>query len=117
MQQHSAEPETDNTEGNGTGAPCSYQNSPTRWVNGIDCGRNHLRKDNAFFVTDLGLARPFHFHEGKMSLEPRAEIFNAFNNVNNLNPSSEPALFDFNGFLRQGVGDPLQAQLALRFSF
>jgi hypothetical protein len=117
IQQHSAEPETDNTEGNGTGAPCSYQNSATRWVNGIDCGRNHLRKDNAFFVTDLGLARPFQFHEGKLGLEPRVEIFNAFNNVNNLNPSSEPALFDFNGFLRQGVGDPLQAQLALRFTF
>jgi hypothetical protein len=117
VQQHSAEPETDNVNGTGTGAPCSYNNSLTRFVNGIDCGRNHLRKDNAFFVTDIGLARPFHFHDGRWALEPRVEIFNTFNNKNNLNPLSSPALFDFSGFLRVGVGDPRQAQLALRFTF
>jgi hypothetical protein len=117
IQQHSAEPETDNLSGNGTGAPCSYNNSLTRFVNGIDCGRNHLRKDNAFFVLDFGVARPFHFHDGKFALEPRVEVFNTFNNTNNLNPLSSPALFDFSGFLRVGVGDPRQAQLALRFLF
>ncbi len=117
IQQHSAEPETDNSAGTGTGPACSYNNSQTRFVNGIDCGRNHLRKDNAFFVTDLGIARPFSFHDGRFGLIPRAEIFNAFNNTNNLNPLSSPALFDFSGFLRVGVGDPLQAQLSLRFTF
>jgi Carboxypeptidase regulatory-like domain/TonB-dependent Receptor Plug Domain len=117
IQQHSAEPETDNLNGTGTGAPCSYNNSLTRFVNGIDCGRNHLRKDNAFFVTDFGIARPFHFHDNKFALEPRVEVFNTFNNTNNLNPLSSPALFDFSGFLRVGVGDPRQAQLALRFTF
>ena len=117
IQQHSAEPETDNSNGTGTGAPCSLNNSPTRWVNGIDCGRNHLRKDNAFFVFDFGVARPFHFHDGAWALEPRVEVFNTFNNTNNLNPLSSPALFDFNGFLRVGVGDPRQAQLAMRFTF
>jgi hypothetical protein len=117
IQQHSAEPETDNVNGTGTGPACSFNNSITRFVNGVDCGRNHLRKDNAFFVTDIGIARPIHFHDGKFALTPRAEIFNLFNNRNNLNPLSSPALFDFNGFLRVGVGDPLQAQLSLRFSF
>ncbi len=117
IQQHSAEPETDNSNGNGTGVACGYQNSLTRFVNGIDCGRNHLRKDNAFFVTDFGVARPFHFHEGTWAIEPRVEVFNTFNNTNNLNPLSSPALFDFSGFLRVGVGDPRQAQLALRFIF
>jgi hypothetical protein len=117
IQQHSAEPYTDNVNGNGTGAACSFNNSRTRFVNGIDCGRNHLRKDNAFFAFDLGLARPFAFHDNKFQLVPRAEVFNAFNNRNNLNPLSSPALFDFSGFLRVGVGDPLQAQLALRFVF
>ena len=117
IQSHSAEPETDNSNGNGTGAPCSYNNSATRFVDGIDCGRNHLRKDNAFFVTDFGLARPFHFHDGKFTIEPRGEVFNAFNNKNNLNPLSSPALFDFSGFLRTGTGDPLQSQLSLRFIF
>ena len=117
IQQHSAEPETDNLNGTGTGAPCSFNNSLTRFVNGIDCGRNHLRKDNAFFVTDFGVARPFQFHDGRWALEPRVEVFNTFNNKNNLNPLSSPALFDFSGFLRVGVGDPRQAQLALRFIF
>jgi hypothetical protein len=117
IQQHSAEPETDNSQGDGTGAPCSINNSRTRFVNGIDCGRNHLRKDNAFFVLDFGVARPFYFRDGKMSLTPRIEVFNTFNNTNNLNPLSSPQLFDFNGFLRVGVGDPRQAQLSLRFAF
>ena len=72
---------------------------------------------NAFFVFDFGVARPIHFHDGKWALIPRGEIFNAFNNKNNLNPLSSPALFDFSGFLRTGVGDPLQAQLSLRFTF
>jgi hypothetical protein len=117
IQQHSAEPETDNVNGTGTGAACSLNNSRTRFVNGVDCGRNHLRKDNAFFVLDFGLARPFKFHDGKFQLVPRGEVFNAFNNTNNLNPLSSPALFDFSGFLRVGVGDPLQAQLSLRFVF
>lgn len=117
IQQHSAEPETDNVNGNGTGAPCSLNNSATRFVNGIDCGRNHLRKDNAFFVVDFGVARPFRFHDGRFALEPRVEVFNTFNNTNILNPLSSPALFDFSGFLRVGVGDPRQAQLSLRFTF
>jgi hypothetical protein len=101
IQQHSAEP---------------YTPEP-RFVNGVDQGRNTLRKDNAFFVFDFGVSRPFHFHDGKWALEPRVEVFNTFNNTNNLNPLSSPALFDFSGFLRVGVGDPRQAQLALRFSF
>jgi len=117
LQQHSAEPETDNLNGTGSGAPCSINNSLTRFVNGVDCGRNHLRKDNEFFVADFGVARPFHFHDNKFALEPRVEMFNLFNNKNNLNPLSSPALFDFSGFLRVGVGDPRQAQLALRFTF
>jgi hypothetical protein len=116
IQQHSAEPETDNVLGTGTGAPCSRNNSATRFVNGVDCGRNHQRKDNAFFVLDFGIYRPFHIGD-KYLLVPRVEVFNTFNNTNNINPLSTPALFNFDGFLRLGVGDPLQAQLSLRFVF
>ena len=117
VQQHSAEPQTDNAASTGAGPACSFTNSATRFVNGVDCGRNHLRKDNAFFVFDFGVARPFTFHDGKFGLVPRVEVFNTFNNTNNLNPLSSPALFDFSGFLRFGVGDPRQAQLSLRFTF
>ena len=116
MQAHSAQPITDNVNGNGTGAPCSEENSLTRFVNGIDCGRNHLRKDNAFFTFDFGVSRPIRFGE-RYALVPKIEMFNTFNNKNNINPLSSPQLFDFNGFLRVGVGDPRQAQLSVRFEF
>jgi len=116
MQAHSAQPFTDNLNGKGTGAPCSFDNSLTRFVNGIDCGRNHLRKNNQFFTLDFGVARPFRIHD-RFEIIPRAELFNAFNNANNINPTSAVQLFNFDGFLRLGVGDPLQAQLSLRFTF
>ena len=122
VQTHSAQPITDNVNGDGSGAPCSFQNSRTRFVipagggTAIDCGRNHLRKDNAFFTFDFGVDRPFQLGE-HMKLIPRLEMFNTFNNKNNVNPLSSPQLFDFNGFLRVGVGDPRQAQLSVRFEF
>jgi len=116
MQAHSAQPITDNKSGTGTGAPCSIDNSRTRFVNGIDCGRNHLRKDNAYFSLDFAIARPFHLGE-RMRIIPKVEVFNLFNNKNNVNPLTTPALINFDGFLREGVGDPRQAQLSARFEF
>jgi Carboxypeptidase regulatory-like domain/TonB-dependent Receptor Plug Domain len=116
MQAHTAQPITDNFTLVSSGAPCTPTNSNTRVVAGIDCGRNHLRKDNGYFTFDWRLERPFHIGD-RMRLIPIVEMFNTFNNKNNINPLSSPALFDFNGFLRFGVGDPRQAQLALRFLF
>ena len=122
MQAHSAQPITDNVNGDGTSAACSFQNSRTRFViptgggAAIDCGRNHLLKDNAFFTFDFSIDRPLRLGE-HMRLIPKIEVFNTFNNKNNVNPLSSPQLFDFNGFLRVGVGDPRQAQLSLRFEF
>jgi hypothetical protein len=116
MQAHSAQPITDNVNGDGTGAPCSEQNSLTRFVGGVDCGRNHLRKDNGFFTFDFGIARPIRLGE-RFAIVPKLEMFNTFNNTNNVNPLSSPQLFDFNGFLRVGVGDPRQAQLSVKIQF
>jgi hypothetical protein len=48
---------------------------------------------------------------------PIVEMFNTFNNANNINPLSTPALFNFDGFLRTGVGDPRQMQLAVKVTF
>lgn len=78
--------------------------------------RNTLRKDNEFFSFDWRVARPFIFGE-RYQLIPVVEMFNTFNNKNNINPLTTPGLFNFDGFLRQGVGDPLQVQLAVRFVF
>jgi hypothetical protein len=87
-----------------------------RSLNGQDRGRNRERKDNAFFSLDWRLARPFRFGKGYQLL-PVIEMFNTFNNANNINPLSSPALFNFDGFLRTGVGDPRQVQLAVKFTF
>ena len=78
--------------------------------------RNTLRKDNEFFSFDWRLSRPFKFGE-RYAIEPIFEMFNSFDNDNNINPLTTPALFNFDGFLRTGVGNPLQIQLAVKFTF
>ncbi|MCU1268423.1 MAG: enterobactin receptor protein [Acidobacteria bacterium] len=78
--------------------------------------RNSLRKDNKYFSFDWLLQRPIKLGE-RYALIPVIEMFNTFNNPNNVNPLSTPGLFNFDGFLRQGVGDPRQVQLAIKFKF
>jgi hypothetical protein len=78
--------------------------------------RNSIRKDNEFFTFDWRIMRPFRFGNG-YELIPTLEMFNTFNNKNNINPLVTPALFNFDGFLRLGVGDPRQAQLSVKFVF
>jgi hypothetical protein len=78
--------------------------------------RNTLRKNNKYFSFDWRIQRPFKFGE-RYALIPIVEMFNTFNNANNINPLTTAALFDFSGFLRFGVGDPRQVQLAVRFTF
>jgi hypothetical protein len=78
--------------------------------------RNTARKNNEYFSFDWRIQRPFKFGE-RFALIPVIEMFNTFNTVNNINPLTGSALFDFNGFLRTGVGDPRQVQLALKFEF
>lgn len=87
--------------------------------------RNTLRKDNEFFSFDWRLSRRFKFGE-RYALIPTVEMFNTFNSKNRINSLSgagnqnsltAPSLFDFSGFLRQGVGDPRQLQLSVKFVF
>jgi hypothetical protein len=87
-----------------------------RSLEGVDRGRNTERKDNAFFSLDWRLQRPFRLG-GRYQVIPVIEMFNTFNNANNINPLSTPALFNFDGFLRTGVGDPRQVQLAVKVVF
>ena len=74
-----------------------------RVLNGDDRGRNWDRKDNAYFSLDWRLQRPFKFG-GRYEVIPTMEMFNTFNNANNVNPLTTPLLFDFNGFLRSRRG-------------
>jgi hypothetical protein len=78
--------------------------------------RNTVRKDNQYFSFDWRIQRPIEFGE-RYAIIPIIEMFNTFNNANNINPLSTPGLFNFDGFLRQGVGDPRQLQLAVKFTF
>jgi hypothetical protein len=90
--------------------------SSPRVLNGDDRGRNWDRKDNEYFSLDWRLQRPFRVGM-HVDVIPSIEMFNTFNNANNINPLSTPALFNFDGFLRQGVGDPRQVQLAVKVTF
>ena len=59
---------------------------------------------------------PFRFGN-RYELIPTLEMFNTFNNKNNINPLVTPPVVNFDGFLRLGVGDPRQVQLAVKFVF
>src|SRR5262249_27863541 len=87
-----------------------------RALNGVDRGRNTLRKDNEYFSLDWRLTRAFRLG-GRAEIIPMLEMFNTFNNDNNINPLTTNLLFDFSGFLRTGVGDPRQVQLAVKVTF
>jgi hypothetical protein len=87
-----------------------------RVVGGVDLGRNSFRKDNQYFSLDWRLLRPFKLGD-RTTVVPTIEMFNTFNNDNNINPLITPGLFNFDGFLRVGVGDPRQVQLAVKFTF
>ncbi len=78
--------------------------------------RNNFRKTNEYFSFDWRLQRPFRFGE-RYALIPIIEMFNTFNTANNIDPTIGSALFNFDGFLRTGVGDPRQLQLAIKFTF
>jgi hypothetical protein len=78
--------------------------------------RNTIRKNNEFFSFDWRLQRPFSFSE-KIKLIPIFEMFNTFNTDNNIDPTIGDPLFNFDGFLRQGVGDPRQVQLGIKLDF
>ncbi|HKR02590.1 MAG TPA: TonB-dependent receptor [Pyrinomonadaceae bacterium] len=78
--------------------------------------RNTLRKSNEYFSFDWRLQRPFRIGE-RFSLIPILEMFNTFNSDNNIDPTIGSPLFNFDGFLRQGVGDPRQVQLGIKLGF
>ena len=87
-------------------------------LDGSDRGRNGIRKDNEFFSLDWRLQWPISLgDEGRVQIIPIIEMFNTTNSKNNVNPLTTPGLFNFDGFLRKGVGDPRQMQVALKLIF
>jgi hypothetical protein len=77
--------------------------------------RNTLRKDNEFFTWDLRVSRRIKL--GGASVEPIFEIFNITNSKNIRRPEVTNLIFNFDGTVQNGLGDPRQAQLGLRVQF
>jgi hypothetical protein len=74
--------------------------------------RNLGRKDNEFSSLDFRLSKQFAV--GGITLEPAIDVFNLFNSKNLRRPEVTSLVFNFDGTVQSGVGDPRQMQLALR---
>jgi outer membrane receptor for Fe3+-dicitrate len=78
--------------------------------------RNTIRRDNAYASWDIRVSRPFRTARNGQ-LEAMLEVFNVLNRDNFRDPSSASLLFNFDGTIRNGLGDPRQIQLGLRYGF
>jgi hypothetical protein len=84
-------------------------------VGGAVVERNLGRKDNKFSSVDLRVSRVFSF--SNVSVEPIFEVFNLFNSKNTRSPEVTNLIFNFDGTVQSGSGDPRQVQLGLRVAF
>ena len=89
-------------------------NTPQERINpdGSVTKRNLGRKDNEFSSLDFRVSRLFDV--GPVQLEPAIDVFNLFNSKNLRRPEVTNLVFNFDGTVQSGVGDPRQVQLALR---
>jgi len=74
--------------------------------------RNLGRKDNEFSAFDVRVSKQFKV--GGVTAEPSIDVFNLFNSSNFRRPEVTSLVFNFDGTVQSGVGDPRQVQLALR---
>ena len=101
-----------------TAQPRSVGNTPQDRIlaNGTIILRNTLRKDNEFFTWDFRVGRPFNLTKS-VRLEPVFEVFNLTNSKNIRRPSVTNLIFNFDGTVQEGLGEPRQAQLGVRVRF
>jgi hypothetical protein len=97
--------------------PKSIGNTPQDRIqaNGTIIKRNTLRKDNEFFSWDLRVTR--NFRAGGAVVQPIFEVFNLTNNRNIKRPEVTNLVFNFDGTVQSGFGDPRQAQIGVRVLF
>ena len=77
--------------------------------------RNTLRKDNEFFSWDVRFTKIFQF--GTNEVEANVEIFNVTNTDNFRDPAFAGLLFNFDGTVQSGLGDPRQVQVGVKYRF
>ena len=63
------------------------------------------------------MARPFKLRDSSVSIEPIFEVFNLTNSKNIRRPEVTNLIFNFDGTVQNGLGDPRQAQLGVRVRF
>jgi Carboxypeptidase regulatory-like domain/TonB-dependent Receptor Plug Domain len=78
--------------------------------------RNTLWKDNTFFAFNFRVAKTFNFTD-RVRLQAIVDAFNITNRANPKHPETTGLLFNFDGTVQSGLGDPRQAQLGLRLVF
>jgi hypothetical protein len=84
--------------------------------NGYIVRRNTIWKDNTFFAFDFRAAKNFKLTE-RFRLQFSVDAFNLTNRANPKHPETTSLLFNFDGTVQSGLGDPRQAQLGLRLMF
>ena len=83
---------------------------------GYIVNRNTLWKNNTFFALDFRVAKNLTFSE-RFKLQAIVDVFNVTNRANPKHPETTSLLFNFDGTVQSGLGDPRQAQLGLRLLF
>jgi hypothetical protein len=74
--------------------------------------RNLGRKDNLYSSLDLRFTKDFPY--GAYKIEPAIDIFNLLNSKNFHRPEVTNLIFNFDGTVQSGVGEPRQMQLGAR---
>jgi hypothetical protein len=97
--------------------PISIGNTPQDRIqpDGTIILRNTLRKDNQFFSWDLRIDRNLKI--GRMTVQPIFEVYNLTNSRNIRRPEVTNLVFNFDGTVQSGFGDPRQVQLGVRLLY
>jgi carboxypeptidase family protein len=78
--------------------------------------RNTIRRDNGYFSWDIRLSRPFNLGR-QGTFEAIFEVFNVTNADNFKDPASGGTFLNFDGTIRNGLGEPRQFQVGGRYLF
>lgn len=103
----SAQPKSITASGADAGTPQDRINA-----DGSVTKRNLGRKDNQFSSVDFRISRLFQFNS--FAIEPAIDVFNVTNSKNLKTPEVTNLIFNFDGTVTSGLGDPRQAQLGIR---
>ncbi|HEY3054653.1 MAG TPA: carboxypeptidase regulatory-like domain-containing protein [Thermoanaerobaculia bacterium] len=92
-------------------------NTPQDRINpdGSVTRRNLGRKDNQFSGLDFRLSKDFTF--GTYTIQPALDVFNVMNSKNLHRPEVTNLVFNFDGTVQSGVGEPRQMQVGVRILY